>query len=85
MKRIDAYANRDDLLVAGSDGPPKKKVIEQVTEALVSEGGARREDVLVIFQDILPGDFGRGGQVANAPAQFSGDDLTGSGGNESHG
>ncbi len=41
----------------------KQAVIEQVTDALVNEAGAKREDVLVIFQEIMTGDFGRGGQV----------------------
>jgi 4-oxalocrotonate tautomerase family enzyme len=46
----------------------KVAVIEEVTETLVERGGAKREDVLVIFQDIQAGDFGRGGVVA-APFQ----------------
>ena len=41
----------------------KKRVIEEITEVLVEHGSARREDVLIIFQDIQPGDAGRGGTV----------------------
>ena len=47
----------------------KQAVIEQITDVLVSEAGAKREDVLVIFQEILPGDFGRGGQVVLPPEE----------------
>lgn len=45
----------------------KKKVIEGVTDVLVENGSARREDVLVIFQDIQPGDAGRGGKLIQGP------------------
>lgn len=47
----------------GRNMQQKQAVIEQITDVLVNEAGANREDVLVIFQDIAPGDFGRGGQV----------------------
>ena len=49
----------------------KKKVIEEVTEVLVEHGSARREDVLVIFQDIQPGDAGRGGKMIEGPLEKS--------------
>lgn len=45
----------------------KKKVIENITESLVEDGGARREDVLIIFQNIESGDFGRAGVVGTPP------------------
>ena len=41
----------------------KTDVIHEVTETLVAKGGARREDVLIIFQEIKAGDAGRGGRV----------------------
>jgi 4-oxalocrotonate tautomerase family enzyme len=41
----------------------KTKVIEEITETLVEHGSARREDVLIIFQNIEAGDAGRGGLV----------------------
>ncbi|MBI5928828.1 MAG: tautomerase family protein [Chloroflexi bacterium] len=47
----------------GRNPQQKKTVIEQITDVLVNEASAKQEDVLVIFQEILPGDFGRGGQV----------------------
>jgi 4-oxalocrotonate tautomerase family enzyme len=50
----------------GRSAEQKRKVIEGITDTLVEEGSARREDVLVIFQDIQPGDAGRAGQVLGA-------------------
>jgi 4-oxalocrotonate tautomerase family enzyme len=51
----------------GRSDEQKQAVIEGITDVLVEKGNARREDVLVIFQNIEPGDFGRGGKVASAP------------------
>ncbi len=51
----------------GRSDDQKKKVIENITETLIEDGGARREDVLVIFQNIEPGDAGRAGKVLAAP------------------
>ncbi|MDZ4767420.1 MAG: 4-oxalocrotonate tautomerase family protein [Chloroflexota bacterium] len=48
----------------GRTDDQKADVIAGITESLVDKGGARREDVLVIFQDIAPGDSGRGGVKA---------------------
>ncbi len=44
----------------------KNEVIREVTDTLVNKGSARREDVLIIFQEINPGDAGRGGHVIGA-------------------
>lgn len=55
----------------------KDATIKGITDTLVNEAGARREDVLVIFQNIEPGDFGRAGArvapsaVASPPASHS--------------
>jgi 4-oxalocrotonate tautomerase family enzyme len=49
----------------------KAAVVHEVTEALVRAGNARREDVLIIFQDIQPGDAGRGGVITSAPTTES--------------
>jgi 4-oxalocrotonate tautomerase len=48
----------------GRTDEQKADVIAGITDVLVEKGGARREDVLVIFQEIAPGDFGRGGVKA---------------------
>ncbi|MEZ4671705.1 MAG: 4-oxalocrotonate tautomerase family protein [Anaerolineae bacterium] len=47
----------------GRNAEQKKRIIEKVTDTLVEHGNARKEDVLIIFQDIQPGDAGRGGKV----------------------
>ncbi len=47
----------------GRSDDQKANVIHDVTETLVARGGARREDVLIIFQEIQPGNSGRGGHV----------------------
>ena len=41
----------------------KEDVIREITETLVTRGSARLEDVVVIFQEIKPGDAGRAGRV----------------------
>ncbi|MBZ0296016.1 MAG: tautomerase family protein [Anaerolineae bacterium] len=51
----------------GRNAEQKKAVIEGITDTLVTKGGARREDVLIVFQNIEPGDFGRGGVVGTPP------------------
>jgi 4-oxalocrotonate tautomerase family enzyme len=51
----------------GRSHEQKASIIEEITKTLVEHGNARREDVLVIFQDIQPGDFGRGGVVGSPP------------------
>ncbi len=62
------------VIIYWSPGRPpeqKKKVIEEITGVLVDHGSARREDVLVIFQDINPGDAGRGGKMIQGPLEKS--------------
>ena len=49
----------------GRSPQQKQRVIEEMTEVLVEHGSARKEDVLIIFQDIQPGDAGRGGNLIN--------------------
>ncbi len=53
----------------GRTAQQKKKVVESITDSLVEHGGARREDVLIIFQDIQPGDAGRAGKMLGVPAE----------------
>ena len=45
----------------------KADVVHEITEALVNHAGARREDVLIIFQTIEPGDSARAGQLLKPP------------------
>jgi len=46
----------------------KAAVVQGITDTLVTEGKARREDVTIIFQNIEPGDAARGGVPARLPA-----------------
>jgi 4-oxalocrotonate tautomerase family enzyme len=55
----------------------KEDVIREITDTLVTKGNAVREDVLIIFQEIKPGDAGRGGRLLNS-RQAAGDDGSGS-------
>jgi 4-oxalocrotonate tautomerase family enzyme len=41
----------------------KQQVIAEMTKTLVEHGGARLDDVLIIFQEIQSGDAGRAGKV----------------------
>lgn len=50
----------------------KQRVVERITAALVEEGAARSEDVLIIFQNIEAGDAGRAGKIATSPFDTSG-------------
>jgi 4-oxalocrotonate tautomerase family enzyme len=50
----------------------KADVVHEVTETLVGKGSARREDVLIIFQEIKAGDAGRGGRVIGSSKSVNG-------------
>ena len=45
----------------GRSAEQKQRVSQRICDALVEEGGARPEDVLVIFQNIEAGDAARPG------------------------
>jgi phenylpyruvate tautomerase PptA (4-oxalocrotonate tautomerase family) len=63
----------------------KERVSQRIYEALVEEGGARPEDVLIIFQNIEPGDSARPGRTTNHHAQPLDGKLTGTIKEDSHG
>ena len=52
----------------------KAEVVHEITEALVKHGDARREDVLIIFQNIEPGDAARAGNILKPPGANVGGD-----------
>ena len=52
----------------GRTSAQKEQIVKSITESLVNEGEARREDVLIIFQNIENGDAGRGGEMLSAPS-----------------
>ena len=47
----------------GRSASQKEAVASGITETLTAQGGARKEDVLVIFQNIEAGDAARAGQM----------------------
>jgi 4-oxalocrotonate tautomerase len=51
----------------GRTAQQKADVIREMTDALVNSGGARREDVVIIFQEIAAGNSGRAGVVTAPP------------------
>jgi|GEM_PF-1020912 len=54
----------------GRTAEQKQKVVEGITQTLVSEGAANVDDVLIIFQEIQPGNAARGGTI-NQPPSFA--------------
>ncbi len=51
----------------GRSADQKKAVSQRIYEALVEDGKARPEDVLIIFQNIEEGDAARPGVKASVP------------------
>ena len=51
----------------GRSEDQKKRIFRKITDTIVEDGGAAREAVTIIFQDIVPGDSARGGEVLGAP------------------
>jgi 4-oxalocrotonate tautomerase family enzyme len=49
----------------GRNARQKENLVRKITDALVEDGNARREDILIIFQNIEPGDAGRAGVMLN--------------------
>ena len=58
----------------------KKRVARRIAQALVEDGKARPEDVLVMFQNIEPGDSARGPDLLNV-SMLPDDIDDGTGGN----
>lgn len=55
----------------GRSAQQKQRVSQRIYEALVEDGGARPEDVLVIFQNIEAGDSARPGLSQVNPTEDS--------------
>jgi phenylpyruvate tautomerase PptA (4-oxalocrotonate tautomerase family) len=60
----------------GRSQEQKQRVSQRIYEALVDDGGARPEDVLVIFQNIEAGDAARPGAVRPGTAHTNGSEDT---------
>ncbi len=52
----------------GRDSEQKQKVAERITDALVEDGNAKRESVLIIFEDITPDNTARAGRLQSLSA-----------------
>ncbi|MBI1280673.1 MAG: hypothetical protein GC179_21295 [Anaerolineaceae bacterium] len=52
----------------GRDSAQKQKIAERITDALVEDGNAKRESVLIIFEDITPDNTARAGRLQSLPA-----------------
>jgi 4-oxalocrotonate tautomerase family enzyme len=51
----------------GRTDEQRAEIISNITDTLVTHGNARREDVLIIFQEIQPGNAGRAGHLIAPP------------------
>jgi len=60
----------------GRSAEQKERVSEKIAAALIEEGSARPEDILVIFQNIEAGDAHRPGKRLGAVAAPSSEILT---------
>ena len=54
----------------GRDSEQKQKVAARITDALIEDGNAKRESILIIFQDITPDNTARGGQLQSLSQQL---------------
>ncbi len=54
----------------------KQKIARRITDALVEDGHAKRESILIIFQEMTPDNVARAGRLESLPQQNSSDDST---------
>jgi len=50
-------------MLAGRTADQKRKIAKRVTDALVEEGGARREAIIVAFQEVSKESYASGGEL----------------------
>ena len=51
----------------------KQKIAQRMTDALVEDGHAKRESILIIFQEMTPDNVARAGRLESLPKQESSD------------
>lgn len=56
----------------GRDSEQKQRVAERITDALVEDGKAARESILIIFQEITPDNTARAGHLQSLPPHSQG-------------
>ena len=54
---------------AGRDSDQKQKIASRITDALVEDGHAKRESILIIFQEITPDNTARAGHLQSLPLE----------------
>ena len=47
--------------VAGRNADQKRRIAEQITETLITEGNAKKENIQVTFVDLPPTDYAEAG------------------------
>jgi len=50
-------------MLAGRTADQKRKIAKRVTDALVEEGGARREAIIVAFHEVSKESYASGGEL----------------------
>ena len=50
-------------MLAGRTADQKRKIAKRVTDALVEEGGARREAIIVTFHEVSKESYASGGEL----------------------
>ncbi len=64
----------------GRDSAQKQRVAERITDALVEDGNASRDSILIIFQEITPDNTARAGHLQSlsprSPGQPDDPDAT---------
>ncbi len=51
----------------GRDSEQKQKIAQRMTDALVEDGNAKRESILIIFEEISPDNTARAGRLQSLP------------------
>jgi 4-oxalocrotonate tautomerase len=59
-------------LFKGRTREQKQMVAKAITDAFVIHAGSNKDDVQVVFQEVEPADWARGGKLYDPPPQPSG-------------
>ena len=51
----------------GRNAEQKQKIAARITDALVEDGNAKRDSILIIFQEITPDNTARAGHLQSLP------------------
>jgi 4-oxalocrotonate tautomerase len=50
-------------MLAGRTADQKRKIAKRITDALVGEAGARREGIIVVFNEVSKDNYASGGEL----------------------